>query len=549
MHKRTFLLLSTFWVFLAAVGSGVHANESQVQSFDIVVYGSSSAGVTAAVQAAKMGKSVVLIAPGKHLGGMTSNGLGWVDIKMPKALGGLTSFFFRKVWSYYQNDSSWKWETKHPIKGQLVNYYPNVHLMWVLEPHIGERIFDAMANAAKVSIVRGERLNRNDGVKMDGLRIVEIAMESGLTFSGKMFIDATYEGDLMAASNVSYIVGREPNSLYQETLNGIHSNIPSNNNYIKIDPYVVEGDPQSGLLQRIYPNAGGSEGDGDKCVEAYNYRMCLTDVPQNRVAIQKPEGYDDSEYELVFRAIKALVSANNIFKFDLLPNRKTDANNNGLISTDYIGMSWDYAEADYATREQIAKKHEQWQRGLIWTLQNHPRVPVNVRQFYGPWGLPKDEFADNNNWPYELYVREARRMVSDVVIDEHTVFGNEAAQDSVGLTYYYVDSHSIKYIVNPDGHLATEGGIYKMVLKPFPISYGAIVPARGECENLLVPVCISASHAAYGAVRVEPTYMVLGQSAATAAALSIDNNVSLQDLPYDILRARLLADGQVLDWN
>lgn len=544
LNPTSFLLILTSLLVI-----NFQSKADLAQSYDIVIYGGTSAGVIAAVQAANSGNSVVLIEPGKHLGGMTSNGLGWVDIDNPDIIGGLTFNYFNHVWQFYQRDSSWKWEPKYQIKGQLVKFHPEDLLMWVLEPHVGERIFNAMVDYAKVPVVRNERLNRTNGVQMDNQRITQITMESGLVLSGKMFIDATYEGDLMAASNVSYIVGREPNSRYNENLNGIQPNPSLGRTSIKIDPYIVKGDPQSGLLPRVYPDDNGNLGEGDSGVEAYNYRMCLTDVPENCVKIAKPVDYDESQYEIVFRAIESGMPKDEFFKLDLLPNRKTDSNNNGPISTDYVGMSWTYAEADYAERKKIALDHEKWQRGLVWTLQNHPRVPADVQAYYAPWGLPRDEFADNNNWPYDLYVREARRMVSPVVLSEHMASEEVTIPNSVGLASYNMDSHGIKYIVNPDGFLSTEGGMFKKVLEPFPICYQSIIPSRHECENLLVPVCLSASHVAYGAIRMEPTFMILGQSAATAASLAIELNVALQELPYGLLRQRLLKDGQILDWD
>ncbi len=517
-----------------------------IEGYDIVIYGGTSAGVIAAVQAAKMGNSVVLISTGNHIGGMTINGLGWVDVKNPGTIGGLSIEFFNRVWQFYQQDSSWIWEAKHPIKGQLMQLHPEDPCMWVLEPHVGEMIFNDRVTEANIPVIYNEQLNRDDGVQMKGQSIIQIEMESGRAFQGKMFIDATYEGDLMAASKVSYRVGREPNSLYQETVNGIQPNKPFKTSYA-IDPYLVEGDPQSGLLPRVYSNAGGNAGEGDDKVEAYVYRRCLTDVVQNRVPVTKPSGYDEAQYEIVFRAIEAGMPKEKFFKLDLLPNRKTDSNNNGMVSTDYVGMNWNYPEADYATRKQIALAHELWQRGLIWTLQNHSRVPESVKAYYAPWGLPNDEFVDNNNWPYDLYIREARRMVSSVVIDEQTVLGKVQVPDSIGFGFYDMDSHIIKYIVNQKGGLESEGGVYKKVKAPFPISYQAIIPIRNECKNLLVPICVSSTHSAYGAIRMEPTFMVLGQSAATAASLAILLNVALQDLPYEMLRKQLIADGQVLE--
>jgi hypothetical protein len=538
-------LLLFFMLIFSTISYGEEPHPRDM--YDIVVYGGTSAGVLAAAQASKMGKSVVLISPEKHLGGITSNGLGWVDINNFKIVGGLTWKYFNKVWQFYQKDSSWIWEKKHPIKGQLMEFHQDIPLMWVLEPHVGERIFNAIVFESKILVIRNERLNRNNGVLMDGQRIGQITMESGLSFKGKMFIDATYEGDLMASSNVSYIVGREPNTRYQETMNGIQFNIPNANKFINIDPYITKADPQSGLLPRIYSDAGGNAGDGDNGVQAYSYRMCLTDVPQNSVPIDKPKNYDEFQYEILFRALEAGIPAEDLFKLDLLPNRKTDSNNSGLISTDYVGMSWSYAEADYATRTKIALEHEEWQRGLIWTLQNHPRVPSAVQTFYAPWGLPKDEFIDNNHWPYMLYIREARRMVSPLVIDEQAVLGNVPVLESIGLADYSLDSHAVKYIVNSNGFLESEGGLFKKILNAYPISFQAIIPAKQECENLLVPVCLSASHVAYASIRMEPTFMILGQSAATAASLSIDLNVAIQDLPYTTLRQQLLSDKQILD--
>lgn len=515
--------------------------------YDVVIYGGTSAGVIAAAQVKKMGKTVVLIEPGNHLGGMMSNGLGWVDIKTPQAIGGLSAKYFNSLWKYYQRDSSWIWEKKHPIKGQLVSHHSTSPFMWVLEPHVGEKIFKAIIGQYKIPVVRNELLNRTNGVSMDQGRIVGISMESGLKLTGKMFIDATYEGDLMAAANVSYVIGREDNSLYSETFNGVQHNVPSSKKSTRIDCYLTKGSPESGLLPRIYPDTGEENGTRDNGVQSYNYRMCLTNVPENRILIEKPIGYNEADYEIVFRTLESALAPKSMFKFDLIPNRKTDSNNMGLVSTDYVGMSWNYPEADYESRKKIAFAHESWQRGLIWTLQNHPRVPEAVQATYAGWGLPKDEFIDNNHWPYSLYVRESRRLVAPFVITEHVALGNIAVRDSIGLASYDMDSHAIKYVANASGFLEAEGGLFKNIPKPYQISYQSITPDRNECENLLIPVCLSASHSVYGSVRMEPTFMVLGQSAATAACLSIDTGEAIQDLSYELLRKQLLIDGQKLD--
>jgi len=516
-------------------------------SYDLVIYGGSSAGVMAAVQGARMGKSVLLISPEKHLGGMTSSGLGWVDVGNPATAGGLAHEYFHRVWRHYQEKGSWVWELPRSISGQLQT--PSSDMMWVVEPHVAEKIFDQMIEEAKVPVLRGERVDRQNGVTKEGTRILFLHLESGRSVSGAMFIDASYEGDLMAATHVSYVIQRESNSQYGETLNGIRFNIKHASHLKRVDPFRIPGVPESGLLPRVFSLQGESNGDPDPGIQAYNYRMCLTDVPANRIFITKPIDYDEREYELLFRAIEAGISHQSFFKLDLLPNRKTDSNNNGMISTDYVGMNWDYVEADYKSREKIAKAHEKWQRGLVWTLQNHPRVPSHVKAYYTPWGLARDEFADNNHWPYQLYIREARRMVSAVVVTEQTVLGEDPVPDPIGLSSYEMDSHLVKYIALPEGHLATEGGMFRKVRFPFSISYRAIIPRREECENLLVPVCLSASHAAHGSVRMELVFMMLGSAAATAASLAIDHAVSLQDLPYETLRRKLVEHKQILYWG
>ena len=521
--------------------------QAKEESYDVVVYGGISGGVTAAVQAARMGRSVALIEPGKHLGGMTSGGLGFVDVGKTETIGGLACEYFHDVWSHYQQDSAWKREKKHSIKEQHAPLAPGDETMWIVEPSVAEQLFNKMAREAKVTVIRGEHLDRKSGVEKEGTRIVRIKMESGRSFRSKMFIDATYEGDLMAAAGVSYMIGREPNSRYHETLNGIWKRTDGVV-LLKVDPYKTKGDPKSGLLPRIHPDLGGAAGEGDAGVQAYNFRMCLTDLAENRVPIEKPANYDEGDYELIFRVIEAGQPKEEFLKTDRLPNRKTDTNNCKFVSTDLVGMSWGYAEADYATRERIARQHEDWQRGLLWTLQNHPRVPEEYRKYFSPWGLAKDEFAGTDHWPFQLYIREARRMIGDVVVTENTALGKEIAPDPVGIGSYHMDSHAVKYWATPEGYLSSDGGMFANVPAPFGISYRAIVPKRGECENLLVPVCASATHAAYGSMRMEPVFMVLGQSAATAASLAIEQGVAVQDVPYEALSKRLLADKQILAW-
>ncbi len=533
-----------FLIFLLFCIPQCHA-----MTYDVVVYGGTSAGVIAAVQAARSKKSVILIEPGKHLGGMTSGGLGYIDIANTKAIGGMCREYFYRVWRYYQDDKHWVWEPKRALADQRGGFTSkHEKAMWLLEPHVGENIFGEMVAEAKVPILFDERLDRTHGVEKIGRRITQITMVSGLKISGKIFIDATYEGDLMAAGQVSYTIGREDNARYGETLNGVFINrttVP-----FPICPYRIKGSPESGLLPRVYPFPEDLEGKGDQGVQAYNFRLCLTDHPQNRMPIEKPLDYDEIDYELLFRIIEADDKKVKLFKLNPLPNRKFDANAKGAVSTDFVGMSWNWPEADEVTRRQMVKDHERWQRGLLWTLQHHPRVPDDLREFYSQYGLAKDEFSDNGHWPNQLYIREARRMISDFVMTEDHVRHKKKIQDVIGMaSYHSIDCHAIKYCVNAQGLLTTEGCLSVKSASPIPVSYQAIVPKREECENLLVPVCLSASHVAYCGLRMEPVFMILGQSAAIAACLSLDLSLPLQDLPYLSLRQKLLDEKQIIEWS
>jgi hypothetical protein len=419
--------------------------------------------------------------------------------------------------------------------------------MWVFEPSAAEKVFNAMIADAGVKVIHA-RLDLQNGVVKEGARITSIKMEDGRVFRGRYFIDATYEGDLMAKAGVSYTVGREPNSLYNETSNGIQVAHALKSKYRnpnwKVDPYRVKGDPSSGLLPGIHPDPGGPDGTGDKKVQTYCYRMTLTNVPQNRVAIEKPEGYDEQDYELLLRSVEA--GQKKFFAESWMPNGKTDSNNSNEVSTDFIGMNYDYPEGDYATRERIAKAHENWHRGFLWTLQNHLRVPEALRKKYRVWGLPKDEYTDNGHWTTELYVREARRMVGEIVETERTLLDPKLPKLSIGMGTYTMDSHFVQRFVDADGYVFNEGNLGLNVPRPYKIDYGAILPKAAECENLLVPVALSAFHVAYGSIRMEPVFMVLGQSAGAAVSLALEGNVPVQKVGYQRLRAVLLQSGQVI---
>jgi len=468
--------------------------------------------------------------------------LGRTDADDTDVIGGLAREFYQRLKKHYDREERWV----HVERDRYKRYKADADAMFTFEPHVAEKVFDQLVKESGVEVVRGDRLDRREGVVMKDGRISALRMESSKVYRGRMFIDATYEGDLLAGAGVSYTTGREPNSRYKESLNGVQAALSLHHQLRDgIDPWKKPGDPKSGLLSGIGPKPK-TDGSGDKRIQAYNFRMCLTDVPENRVPFTKPKGYDESRYELLFRNFSAGEKGVPLFP-TMMPNRKTDTNNRGGFSTDFIGANYTYPEAGYAERERIVKSHETYQKGLMWTLANHPRVPAKIRQEVSRWGLAKDEFVDNGHWPHQLYVREARRMVSDYVVTEHDCRRRVVAEDPVGMGNYNMDSHNTGRYVTEGGMVKNEGNVEGSPRGSYLISYRAIVPRKGEAENLLVPVCLSASHIAYGSIRMEPVFMILGQSAGTAAALAIEKECSVQVLPYADLARRLRADGQLLD--
>ncbi len=521
------------------------AGQAAAAEADIVIYGATSAGVSAAVEAARMGKSVVLIEPGKHVGGLTTSGLGFTDSGNKEVIGGIAREFYQRVKKHYDDPAAWKSQKAESYK----LYRVKDDAMWTFEPSVAEKILLDMLKEQKIQVVFGERLDRgaNKGVTKDGQRITAIAMESGKIYAGKMFIDATYEGDLMATAGVRYHVGREANKTYGETLNGVERKWQTHNHrFIKnVDPYVKPGDPKSGLLFGIEAGPLPADGDADHRVQTYCYRMCLSNVKDNQVPFPKPEYYDEAKYELLFRNFEA-GDIHFPMKIDMMPNGKTDINNNYAVSTDFIGQNYKYPEAGYADREKILQEHVTYQKGMMWALAHHPRVPQAIRTQMAQWGLAKDEFTDNSNWPHEIYIREARRMIGDYVHTELDCRRTRLTPESIGMGSYNMDSHNCVRYVTADGYVQNEGDIQESPHGPYMISYRSIVPKTAECTNLLVPVCLSSSHIAYGSIRMEPVFFILGQSAATAAAMAIDDRVEVQKVDYVKLRKRLLDDKQVL---
>jgi hypothetical protein len=486
---------------------------------DLCVYGGTSAGLAAAVAARRLDLSAVVLEPSGHVGGMTAGGLSMTDIGNKRAIGGLSREFYRRCGTRYGAEEE-----------------------WCFEPRVAAEVFRELLAEAGVPVFTRQFLA---GVELEGGRITRITLEGGRSVRARVFVDATYEGDLMAHAGVSYTVGRESNAQYGETLNGAQVR-PTHQFDFPVDPYVTPGDPASGLLPGIEPGEV-LPGSGDHRVQAYNFRLCLTQKEGNRIPFERPEGYEPREYELLARYLAAGWSE-AFRKFDPIRGDKVDMNNHGAVSSDFIGRNFAYPEAGYAERERIFQQHVTYQQGFMWFMANDPAVPPAIRERWASWGLAADEFADTGGWPHQLYVREARRMVGDAVMTEHNCRGDTLAEEVVGLAAYTMDSHNCRRFVQ-NGQARNEGDVQVAGFPPYPIGYRAIVPRRGECENLLVPVCLSSTHIAYGSIRMEPVFMILGQSAAAAASLAIHRQVSVQDVPYAELRPLLERAGQVLAWD
>lgn len=520
---------------------------------DLCIYGSTPSGIAAAVQAVRMGKSVVIVTPDRHLGGMSSSGLGFADTGRTSVIGGIAREFHHRIWQHYENPQAWSWQARAQYgnrgQGSLAKD-DAAKTMWVFEPGVAEKIFEAFIKENRIPVYRDEWLDRTHGVRKNAARITELTMLSGKKFAARVFIDATYEADLMAAAGVDYHVGREAQSVYDEKWNGVQTGVLHHRHHFgvlkqPVSPYVIPGDPASGVIWGVSAEPPGKFGGGDKKVQAYCYRLCLTDVPENRVTIARPEDYDPNRYELLVR-IFATGWRETFEKFDPLPNRKTDVNNHGPMSFDFIGGNYDYPEASYERRREIIRAHRNYQQGWLYFIANDPRVPAEVQRRMQQWGLPKDEFADNGHWPYQLYIREARRMAGAYVMTEQDILQQRATPDCVGMGSYTIDSHNVQRYITQTGQVQNEGDIGVATKGPYPIAYGALVPKRERADNLFVTACPSSSHIAFGSIRMEPVLMILGQSAATAAALAIDGQISVQDVSYAKLRARLLQDGQIL---
>jgi FAD dependent oxidoreductase len=509
------------------------SNVTNAQSYDVCVYGGTSAGVMAAYTAKMAGKKVLLIEPSKHLGGLSSGGLGQTDIGNKYAITGISRDFYRRIGQHYG-----KFE------------------QWTFEPHVAENLFKSYIKRANVEVWYNYELT---AVQKSKGKISKITVQKNTSstatrqVAAKMFIDCTYEGDLMAKAGVSYTVGREANSQYNETWNGVQVHtahqFPDG-----IDPYKVAGDPSSGLLWGISTAPLASTGSGDKLVQAYNFRLCLTSNPANQIPITRPANYDSTKYELLLRqiAVEKPKEINwGVMHIADMPNQKTDINNKGAFSTDMIGENYDYPEADYKTRRQIVKKHEDYTKGFLYFVGHDPRIPAHLRQQMLQWGYPKDEYLDNGHFSHQMYVREARRMVGEYVMTQANCEGKATVTDGVGMAAYTMDSHNCQRILVPNPAtgkmmVKNEGDVQVGGFPPYPISYRSLIPKKTECQNLLVPVCLSATHIAYGSIRMEPVFMALAQSSAMAAVLAIDAQRAVQDIDVTKLQ-NTLANNPLMD--
>jgi hypothetical protein len=546
--KKTLLISVSIVLIIAGCQSRA---DREIFRADVIVYGGTSSAVTAAVQASRMGKYVILVSPDKHLGGLSSSGLGFTDTGNKTVIGGIAREFYQLIYRHYQNPESWKWQKQSEYgnvgQGNTAIDGEN-RTMWIFEPHAAEEAFENLISHSKVEVHRNEWLNREGGIEKKNGEIVSLKTMSGNIYYGKVFIDATYEGDLMASAGVKYTIGRESGDTYKEQFNGSQKGVFHHDHHFKVnvDPYKIQGDPSSGLLPRITLDAPGDNGTGDKKIQAYCYRLCMTKLPENRIHISKPEGYDSTQYELLGRVSEK--GWNEFFnKYDPIPNLKTDVNNHGPVGFDNIGMNWDYPEASYERRRQILKEHELYQKGLLYFITTDRRIPAEVREIMKQWGLAKDEFKDNSNWPYNIYVRESRRMIGENVMTENEVLGKTKVSHSIGMGSYAMDSHNVQRYVTPEGYVQNEGDIGVTPEQPYQIDLGSIIPKKEDCTNILVPVCASCSHIAYGSIRMEPVFMILGQSSGIIASMAIDSNKSIQNLNYSDIKTKLEASGQILN--
>lgn len=517
--KRNLLLAAAAACLVQTSGN------AQSTTFDLVVYGGTAGGVVSAVRAARMGLTVALLEPRGHIGGMVSGGLSHTDVGKREVIGGDSLEFYWRSGNHYG----------------LPQYLQN--FAWYVEPKVAEAIFRDMLRQAGVTVILQRRLREKDGVRKQGTTLASITTENGEQYTAKVFADATYEGDLMAQAGVSFTWGRESSVQYGESLAGVRSETPLHQFLVDVPPYGTEVSKEP-----------GEPGAADRKVQAYNFRLIFSHDPANQAPYAKPAHYDAKRFDLMAHLLEAMQrklgraqKMGEVLSVGPIPNQKADINNNGAFSTDYIGKSWDYPNASYRRRGEIWRDHEEYTKEYLYFLAHDPRVPPSLQKEVNEWGLARDEFVDNGNFPNQLYIREARRMVGEYVMTQRDIQTDLSKPDAIGMGSYNSDSHNVQRIVNRDGYIRNEGDM-QVAVKPYQIPYRVLLPKKGEVQNLLVPVCFSASHVAYSTLRMEPQYMILGQAAGVAAAMAIRRGVAVQDVDTGELTRVLLAQGAILEY-
>lgn len=538
MNSPVPLLRRLVLPFLLVLGRLSHG-ETAV-SYDLVVYGGTPAGLAAGIVGAREGLSVVVIEPTKWIGGMVTGGLSSTDTGRQDTIGGFAREFFTRA-------AAVKPETP----------------LWYAEPHVNLATFETMAREAGVTLVKEQTMA---SVVRQGGRITHVTTRDGRKFSGKVFVDATYEGDLLAASGSEWVLGRESQAQYGEPLAGIHPmkvrphgpDVMSTAckcvggtgpHYIHGTPCAIPARDEKGELLFGVTTLKGKPGEADTLTQAYNFRVCVTQRPDIKLPFPKPEGYDARRYALLLRLIQSYpeVAFGRLVHLGRIAHGKADLNAQGLFSTDYPGGNMGYLEGDAITRERIWKDHVNYVQGFLWFLGNDERVPQKLRDETNSWGLCRDEFTDNGHWPYALYVREGRRMVGDFVLTQKDLQRQIFKPDTVAMGSFVIDCHIVQRIEAEDGTVVDEGSFQDAPAKPYQIPYRSIVPKRGTCGNLLVPVCLSASHIATCSLRMEPVYMALGHASGLAAAMAVKEGKEVQEINVKTLQDRLRAQKAVLE--
>jgi hypothetical protein len=531
------LYLLTACALLNACNNEVNQN---VLTTDICILGGSEAGFTAAIQASRLGKKVVLIEPTGHPGGMVVEGLG-KDMRFGNArvIGGIAREFYEKVEAHYGLKAEFenpKWYSKY-------------------EPSIAEAVIEQMLEEEKnITIIRNTRIKEQNGVEKKGNRIEKVILENGSEIKAKVFVDASIEGHLLHFAGITTETIREGNEKYGEKLNGVQEVNTFKQFTVDVDPYIIEGDSTSGLIPTIQAGELGNHGDPSHYIQGFCFRMCLTKDEQNKLPINKPEDYVSERYEIYRRHLK---EGGQLFRPEAnRHNGKTDIGSWHDLSANLYGENWEYPQGDYEKQDSIIQYHRSFTLGLLWFLQNDESVDSLTRANWEGWGLPKDEFTDNGNWPRRLYIRSGRRMVSEYVITEHNVDikVKDTVSDPIAIAWWPPDVHHARRIVK-DGKAYNEGFTHVEndgTWKPFKISFQATVPKKDECSNVLTPTCLSSSYVGYGSIRIVPTFMIMGQSVGAAATIAVNENLDVQDIPFPELEKVLLSQNQLLalpdDW-